>query len=100
MQEEKKLVLVSFGEERIGRAQTVRNESEEESFRDVDPHIIRVGVKRREEVESLEKDKPYLTKMMPPPLGSMISVEKIPDWEWVPSDRRAENPGIRKINLG
>ena len=21
---------------------------------------------------------------------------KIPDWEWVPSDRRAENPGIRK----
>ena len=34
--------------------------------------------------------------MPPPPLASMISIEKIPDWEWVPLDRKAENPGIRK----
>ena len=34
-QREKKLVLLSFGEERIGGAQTLRNESEEESFREM-----------------------------------------------------------------
>ena len=34
--------------------------------------------------------------MMAPPLASVTSVEKIPDRESVPSDRRAENPGIRK----
>ena len=50
----------------------------------------------REEVESSEKDKLCLTKMMTPPLASVTSVEKIPDRKWVPSDRRAENPGIRK----
>ena len=41
-------------------------------------------------------DKPYLTKIMTPSLVSVTSVEKIPDREWVPSDRRAENPGTRK----
>ena len=30
------------------------------------------------------------------PLASVTLVEKIPDREWVPSDRSAENPGIRK----
>ena len=34
--------------------------------------------------------------MMTPPLPSVTLVEKIPDREWVPSDRRAETPGIRK----
>ena len=34
--------------------------------------------------------------MMTPPLASATSVEKIPDREWVPWDRRAENPEIRK----
>ena len=34
--------------------------------------------------------------MMAPPLASVTSVEKIPDRESVPSDRRAENPGIQK----
>ena len=34
--------------------------------------------------------------MMTPPLASVTSVKKIPDREWVPPDRRAENPGIRK----
>ena len=63
--------------------------------RDVDLYIIRVGVKRRKEIESSEKDKPCLTKIMTPPLAS-VTVKKIPDREWVPSDRRAENPGIRK----
>ena len=32
---EKKLVLLSFGEERIEEAYTLRNESEEESFREM-----------------------------------------------------------------
>ena len=35
----------------------------------------------REEVESSEKDKPCLTKIMTPPLASVTSVEKIPDRE-------------------
>ena len=34
--------------------------------------------------------------MMTPPLAFVTSVEKIPDREWLQSDRRAENPGIRK----
>ena len=33
---------------------------------------------------------------MPPLLACVTLVEKVPDWEWVPSDRRAENPGIRE----
>ena len=35
-------------------------------WRDIDPYIIRIGIKRRkrEEIESSEKDKPCLTKMM------------------------------------
>ena len=37
-----------------------------------------------------------MTKRMTPPLASVTLVEKIPDREWVPSDRRAESPGIRK----
>ena len=47
-------------------------------------------------MESSEKDNPYLTKMMTPSLASVTSVEKIPHREWVPSDRRAANPGTRK----
>ena len=35
MEKEKKLVLLSFVEERIGAAYTLRNESEEESFREM-----------------------------------------------------------------
>ena len=50
----------------------------------------------REEVESSEKDKSCLTKMMTPPLASVISIEKISDQEWLLSDRKAENPGIQK----
>ena len=34
--------------------------------------------------------------MMTPPIASVTSVEKIPDREWVASDRRAENTEIRK----
>ena len=33
---------------------------------------------------------------MTPPLASVTSAEKIPDWEWLQSDGRAENPGIQK----
>ena len=44
-------------------------------YRDVDPCMIRVGIKQREreEVESLEKDKPCLTKMVTPPLACIAS---------------------------
>ena len=42
------------------------------------------------------KDKLWLTKMITPSLASVTSVEKIQDREWLQSDRRAENPGIRK----
>ena len=47
-------------------------------------------------MESLEKDKPCLTKMMTPPLACVATGEKMPDREWVRSERKAENPGIRK----
>ena len=60
-------------------AYTLRNYSEEELFkRDVDPYIIRVGIKQREEVES-SKDRPCLTKMMTLPLACEASGERMPD---------------------
>ena len=34
--------------------------------------------------------------MMTPPLACVVSGERMPDREWVQSERRAENPGIRK----
>ena len=34
--------------------------------------------------------------MMTPPLACMASRERMPDREWVRSERRAENPEIRK----
>ena len=50
----------------------------------------------REEVESSKKGLPCLMKMMTPPLACLASVKKIPDREWVPPDRRSENPRIRR----
>ena len=48
MEGEKESVLPSVGEERIGGgAYTLRNDTEEELLRDVDPYIIRVGIERR-----------------------------------------------------
>ena len=35
-------------------------------------------------------------KMITPLLGGLASGERMPDREWLPSDRRTENPGIRK----
>ena len=35
-------------------------------------------------------------KMTTPPLASMVSGERMPDQEWVRSERRAENPRIWK----
>ena len=48
------------------------------------------------EVESSEKDRPCLTKMMMPLLACVASGKRMPDQEWVRSEHRAENPGIRK----
>ena len=42
------------------------------------------------------KDKPCLTKMMTLPLACMVSRGRMRDREWVRSELRAENPGIRK----
>ena len=64
--------------------------------KDVDPFIIRVWIKRREDVESSKRDKPCLTKMTTPRLAYVASRERMPDREWVQSECRAENPGIRK----
>ena len=56
--------------------------------RDVDPYVIRVGIKRRKRgVESSEKDRPRLTKMTAPPLACMVLEERVPDREWVQSER-------------
>ena len=46
MEEEKESDLPSVGEERIGVAYTLRNDSEE-AKRDVDSYIIRVGIEQR-----------------------------------------------------
>ena len=99
MERIKESVLPSDGEERIEGVYTLRNESEEELFREMltlhnqsrDP-----AKKEREEIESSEKDKPCLTKTMTPPLARMASRKRMPDREWVRSERRAENPGIWK----
>ena len=37
-----------------------------------------------------------MTKMTTPPLVCVASKERMPDQEWVQSERRAENPGIWK----
>ena len=55
---------------------------------------MRVGIKRRYEVESSEKDRPCLTKVTTPPLAWVASGERMPDREWVRSECRAENHGI------
>ena len=34
--------------------------------------------------------------MMTPPLAWVASAKRMPDQEWVPPERKAENPGIRK----
>ena len=51
--------------------------------------------KEREEVKRSEKDKPCLTKIITPPLACVASRERMPDREWVQSERKPENPGIR-----
>ena len=70
--------------------------------RDVDPYKSESGSsEEREEVESSEKDKPCLTKMMTLPLAFVGTGERIPDREWVRSKRRAENPGRgRGVKIG
>ena len=50
----------------------------------------------REVVERSKNGRPCLTKMMTPPLACVASQERMPDREWVRSERRAENPGIQK----
>ena len=57
----------------------------------------RVGVERRERgVENSEKDKLCLLEMMTPSLACVASGGRMPDREWVRSERRAENSGIWK----
>ena len=47
MEGEKESILLLVKEEQIEGAQTLRNKSEEEFFKDVDPYLIRVDVKQR-----------------------------------------------------
>ena len=47
-------------------------------------------------MESSEKDRPCLTKIITSPLACVASGERMPDREFVRSERRAENLGIRK----
>ena len=47
-------------------------------------------------MESSEKDRPCLTKMTMLPLACLASGERMPDREWVRSERRADNPKLRK----
>ena len=47
-------------------------------------------------MESSEKDRPCLTKVSTPPLAWVTLEDRMPDREWVQSERRAENPEIRK----
>ena len=56
----------------------------------------------REAVESSEKDKPYLTKMMTPPLASVTPVEKyqIGSGCHLIAEQRIQESGKRKVNLG
>ena len=50
-----------------------------ERERDVDPYIDKLGVKGREELESSNKERPYLMKVITPSWG--LSGEKMPDGE-------------------
>ena len=95
---EKESVLPSVGEEQIRGVYTLRNHTEEELFREMlIPTQSEYGSsEERDEVESSERDRPCLTKMTPPLLACMVSEERMPDWEWVQSECRAENPGIQK----
>ena len=90
---EKESILL-YIEEQIGGVQTLRNESEEELFREMlTPTKSEKGSsEEREEMENCKKDKPYLTKMMMPLLACVASQEKIPDQEWVQSECREESP--------
>ena len=51
---------------------------------------------KKEEVESSEKNKRYVTKMMTLPLACVASGKRIPYREWVRSNCRTENRGIQK----
>ena len=47
LEEKRESVLISVGEERIGGVYIRKRERREVVKRDVDPYIIRVGIKRR-----------------------------------------------------
>ena len=98
MEEEKESVLPSVGEEQIWGGVHIKKWLRRGVVRrDVDPYIITVGIERRKkEVESSEENRPGLTKRMTPPLANVGSGEKMPGREWLRSERREENPGIRK----
>ena len=53
-------------------------------------------VKKEWRWRALEKDKPCLTKMMILSLACVVSGERMPDREWVQSNGRTENSGMRK----
>ena len=76
----------------------LRNESEEELFGEMltPTQSQKESSEEREGLGISEKDKPCLTKMMTALLSFVSSGERMPDREWVRSDRREESRGIRK----
>ena len=96
MRGKKESVLLSVEKEEIGGAQKLRRESKRVIQWGVEPYIVRVGIvwREREKVESSEKDKSSLTKVITPPLHA-DHWEKESQTE-VESDSRAEYPGFRK----
>ena len=77
----KKSVLISVEEKRFGKAQTLRKESEENFFGEVlttTKSDLRSSEKR-EDIESIEKNRPCLTKKLMSPLACGSFEEKMPD---------------------
>ena len=60
MEGEKESILPSVWKEQIEGVHIKKREQEGVIKRDVDPYIIRVGIKRKEEVESSKKIGPAL----------------------------------------
>ena len=81
MERKKESVLLSVEEERIGGAQTLRKESEEELFSEmlIPTYSEKRSSKDKKEVEGSEKNRPCLKNMMTPPLACGSLGERMPD---------------------
>ena len=98
MVREKELVLPSAGEEQMGSGNITKREQGGVVWRSVDPYIIKVGGKQGEKGGRKFREEYALpNKRMMRPLACVASQDRMPDWKWVRSDRRAENPKTQKV---